>query len=98
MTTAIEIEPGEEYVFRLGGRTVHLWAHSCETCASLDVWTDRGRDDETVSMNTGDTSRAAVGVARWRNGRRYGGSARPEAGSASWPAYSTVNLIWDPEP
>lgn len=98
MTTEIEIIPGEEYVFKAGRRTAHLWLHDCEHCTSVDLWTDRGREHEAISAGTRDTTRAPSGLAVWV------GSRRPETGidtapsSHGWPAASTINLIWDDTP
>jgi hypothetical protein len=78
------------------GRTIHLWLHECENCVSLDVWTDRGRDDEPISANTGDLTRAPIGVFTIVQGARHNlqTGKPPIDGSCGRQPLSTAMLVW----
>lgn len=80
------------------GRELHIWYHHCDSCTSLDVWTDRGVEVEPISMRTGRTSTAPVGVMGWRGGSRFTFDTEPIEGSHNWPAVGTVTLVWHDEP
>lgn len=101
-TFPIMLEAGRTlHLIAPGGRRVYLWPHHCDDCSSLDVWTTRGRELEQLSADTGDTTRAPVGLFAMANGRRATLAAEGAAGawpadpsSRGWPAASTVALIW----
>lgn len=88
---------GEHEFFLPDGRKLHLYVHTCDECTSLDVWTTRGREVEEVSINTGDTTRAPVGLMPWINGQRVRVPGPAVDGSHGWPAVATATLVWHDE-
>jgi len=76
------------------GREVHLFLHHCDTCTSLDVWTET---PGTVGpfTNTGAPERLASGLFAFRGGSRVTiDGADPTPDSVGWPAVSTAALVW----
>jgi hypothetical protein len=93
---SIHLHPHHEITLTTdSGRTIHLWLHECANCVSLDVWTDRDRDDETICK--GDTSRAPIGVFTIVEGAGFklDTQREPTHGSQGRPPLSTAMLIWN---
>ncbi len=89
------LAPGDHEFLLPDGRKLCLYVHHCESCTSVDVFTDRGNEVEEVAENTGDTSRAPMGVMLWRNGNRPAPpELTPVEGSHGWPAVSTITVVW----
>jgi hypothetical protein len=90
------LEPGLHDFALPDGRTLHLLVmdlrgnHTC-----VDVYTTRGRDHEQISTQTGDATRAPMGMFAWRNGQRFKIEADADPDSHEWPAVSCVSLLWD---
>lgn len=85
------------------GRVLGIWAHHCDSCTSVDVWTERpGAADPTyhfagvAAPKTGAPERQPVGVFAMTGGRRFemlgGADATPRTGNR--PEQSTVILTW----
>lgn len=79
------------------GRTIHLWLHECDNCVSVDVWTDRGRADEPISANTGDTGRAPIGCFTIVQGGGFQLDTKrdPVHGSQGRAPLTTAMLVWN---
>lgn len=109
MTTALN--PGKREFTLPDGRTLHLWVMTLDDHVCVDIWTTRGREREQVSLNTGDLTRAPMGMFAWCNGWRRavepasaglmptGDEIAPFAvipgETHDWPGISTVSLLWD---
>lgn len=101
----MRLAPGKHQFVLPDGRKLYLRVYDHQkdhTC--VDIWTTRDRDDEEISRNTGDTSKAPMGMFAWRNGCRYTlggaglpveGAVEPDPDSHGWPAVSCVSLLWD---
>lgn len=97
-TTHGLLEAGEHVTFTTNsGRTIHLWLHECDSCVSLDVWTDRGRDHEAISDGTGDETRAPLGVFTIVKGagHKLNTGLDPLPGSAGRSPTATAMLVWN---
>jgi hypothetical protein len=97
-TQTIDMPEGELIVRLPGGRLLHVWAHDCPSCSSVDVWTQTSDlREHAVSENTGDETRAPLGIMAITNGQRrcLEGGYEPTAQSHGYPTHSTAVLVWN---
>src|SRR4051794_29719199 len=102
----IAIPSGEEAPLALtmpDGRQLYLWAHHCDKCTSVDVWTERpGAATPSYHINgvmaprTGAPQRQPFGVFAMAAGMGHeitgGCDASPQ--TLDRPAQSTAILVW----
>jgi hypothetical protein len=106
-TTVHHITATDQYttieVTCLDGRVLKVWIADLMGHTCVDINSTRGREVEPISENTGDPTRAPMGLFYWRNGHRGKPTAEPGClptfepveGSVGWPAVGTVSLVWD---
>ena len=86
------------------GRTLGLWAHHCEDCTSLDVWTERPgaapasyHFGGVMADRTGAPDRQPFGLFTLTGGRGFemAGGSDATAATMKRNAQSTAILVWN---
>jgi hypothetical protein len=80
-----ELHANEELTIGLpGGDVLHLWAHDCPHCKSVDLWRTTAEDADAGNAEAERLTNDTFGFRGWRDGR-----------STPHVDQSTTILIWD---